>query len=244
MIWTIYIVILSYFALGFIGFYFINRKKSPVDARKSWLKYITYFFIIHILFFSIAFRMEVFRVLSAIIIVTGLFELFRLFVRTGFQKKGFFLLSVIVFSVLATGFYLFSNLKSGLVLFTFLILSIFDSFSQIAGQLWGRTKLLQKISPQKTVEGLMGGVAAGLLSSLLLAGLIEDTIYNPVGLAGGIILFAFVGDISASYYKRKYNVKDFSNLIPGHGGFLDRFDSLIAGGAFVAWSNLAAGLYN
>jgi len=53
-------------------------------------------------------------------------------------------------------------------------------------------------------------------------------------LAVGVIVFAFAGDLSASFYKRKFGVKDFSNLIPGHGGLLDRFDSLVAGGAWVA----------
>jgi phosphatidate cytidylyltransferase len=54
--------------------------------------------------------------------------------------------------------------------------------------------------------------------------------------AAGIVVFAFIGDASKSYYKRRYNVKDFSNFIPENGGFLDRFDSLISGGAWVALS--------
>ena len=50
----------------------------------------------------------------------------------------------------------------------------------------------------------------------------------------GTLLFAFAGDTLSSLFKRKYKVKDFNNIIPGHGGFLDRFDSLIAGGAWAA----------
>ncbi|MFO7978336.1 MAG: phosphatidate cytidylyltransferase [Bacteroidales bacterium] len=54
----------------------------------------------------------------------------------------------------------------------------------------------------------------------------------------GIVIFAFSGDIFFSWYKRQYKVKDFSNVLPGHGGFLDRFDSLIAAGAFISLYSL------
>jgi phosphatidate cytidylyltransferase len=115
-----------------------------------------------------------------------------------------------------------------------LILSIFDGFSQITGQLLGRTKLFPKISPNKTVEGLIGGALIALLSALVFKSLIIGTPLKAILLAAVIAVFAFAGDAAKSIYKRKYNVKDFSNLIPGHGGFLDRFDSLIAAGAGVA----------
>ena len=62
MIWTIYFIILIYFTLGFTGFYIINRKKKRDEARNSWVKFITYFFIIHILFFSILFFPVVFKI--------------------------------------------------------------------------------------------------------------------------------------------------------------------------------------
>ncbi|MFW6371788.1 MAG: phosphatidate cytidylyltransferase [Bacteroidota bacterium] len=241
MIWTIYFVILAYFILGFIGFYFINRKKEKKEAQKSWLKFITYFLIVHLLFFSIAFMPLVFRVISVGIIAVGFYELFRIYGKAGYEKRTFFMASVALFSFLSLGFYFFSGLHAGLILFSFLILSIFDSFSQITGQLWGRTGLLPKVSPQKTLEGLTGGAVVAVLSSYWLKDLVQGTVSEPVVLALGITVFAFLGDIAASYYKRNYHAKDFSRLLPGHGGFLDRFDSLIAGGAFVAWSGFMVG---
>ena len=72
-----------------------------------------------------------------------------------------------------------------------------------------------------------------IASAYLLKGLYEATTINTIILVLGIVLFAFLGDIASSFFKRKYKVKDYSNLIPGHGGFLDRFDSLIAGGLWV-----------
>ncbi len=238
MIWIIYIVVLSYFILGFIGFYFINRKKLPEDARHSWVKYITYFIIIHILFFSIAFFPIVFRLLAVLIIIGSFYELLFVYTKTDSGKKSFFIASAVILGLFSVGFYLFSGLNLQLVLFSFLILSIFDSFSQISGQLWGKRKLFLTISPQKTVEGLIGGMVIALVSSYLLRGLLNSSPGYAILLATGITGFAFLGDMVASLYKRKFNVKDFSNLIPGHGGFLDRFDSLIAGGTFVTLNEL------
>ncbi len=232
---TIYLIILIYFFLGGIGFFFINRKKDPATARKSYTKFATYFFIINLLFFSIVLKPVVFRYLAALIIVAGFFELLKLFGKAGFKQKGFFLVALIVFIFLAVGFYFFSGLQKELILFSFLVLSIFDSFSQITGQLWGRRKLFPSISPEKTVGGLVGGGVVALASSLLLSKLYGGTSLLSALLAVGIVVFAFGGDLAASFYKRKFNEKDFGEVIPGHGGFLDRFDSLIAGGAWVVF---------
>jgi phosphatidate cytidylyltransferase len=234
MIWNIYLIILIYFLLGSIGFYFINRRKNAIDARHSWVKFITYFFIIHILFFAIVLNVMYFRLVAVVIIAVGAYELLMIFGKSGFSQKHFFLFSFLLFLIFSLGFYLFSGLVMENILYAFLVLSIFDSFSQITGQLWGKRKLFPEISPNKTVEGVVGGALVALLSSIFLKKITEASSLEAFLFAGGIVVFAFLGDLLASYYKRKYKVKDFSNLIPGHGGFLDRFDSLIAGGAFVA----------
>jgi len=234
MILTIYIIILIYFVLGAIGFYFINRRKEEHVARQNRTKLFTYFLIINIIFFSIIFNSLVFHYLALIIVLTGFFETFQIFRKSGYNRKGFFLLSIVVFSTFSFGFYSFSLMGKELILFTFIILSVFDSFSQITGQILGRTKLFPAISPNKTIEGLIGGAVIAGISAYLVRGLLTTDSLHSVLLVLVILIFAFLGDIGTSYYKRKYDVKDFNNLIPGHGGFLDRFDSLIAGGAGVA----------
>ncbi len=236
MILTIYLIILIYFVLGGIGFYLINRKKDPLVARKSYVKFGTYFLIVHILFFSIVLDPVAFSYLGLIIIAFGFYELFQLFRSHGYQFKGFFLGSLFIFVLLAAGFYRFTGLQKELILFSFLILSIFDSFSQITGQLWGKRKILPKISPNKTLGGLAGGFIVAMVSALLLHNLYAKPPFELLVMAAGVVVFAFAGDLAASLYKRKYHVKDYSNLIPGHGGVLDRFDSLIAGGAWVTFS--------
>lgn len=234
MIQTIYIIILSYFALGAVGFWFINRKKDRQTARKSWIKYITYFFIINILFLSIVFEPFAFRILGIVIVFAGLVEMIKVFWQAGFIKQRFWIIALLIYLLLSLGFLAFCKMENGLVLFSFLVLSIFDAFSQISGQIAGKRKLFPSISPGKTVEGLIGGTFFAVGGSLLLRSLYEISVVETLLLTAGIVLFAFTGDMLASLFKRKFGVKDFSHWVPGHGGFLDRFDSLITGGAFVA----------
>ncbi len=235
MIETTYFVILLYFIAGGIGFYFINRRRDRQTARKSYVKFFTYFIIINVLFFSIVLFPTVFRFLAAAIAVGGMIEMVGLFRSNGYSHRVFFTFATIVFVIAAAGFIVFSGMDAGLVLFSFLVLSIFDSFSQITGQLGGKKKLFPRISPNKTVGGLVGGVIVALGSAYLLRSLYTPSAASALLSGVGIVLFAFLGDLAASVFKRKYDAKDFSRAIPGHGGVLDRFDSLIAGGAWVAF---------
>jgi phosphatidate cytidylyltransferase len=182
-------------------------------------------------FFSIIFNAVFFRILAVLVIVAGFFELFKLYSESGYNHFMFFLTAILIMAVASAGFYSFSGLDKGLILFSFLILSIFDGYGQITGQLFGRTKLFPKVSPNKTVEGLIGGAVIAVLSALVFRNIMPAKPMNAILMAVVVVIFAFAGDTAKSIYKRKYNVKDFSNLIPGHGGILDRFDSLIAAGA-------------
>lgn len=233
VIGIIYSVILTYFLLGGVSFYFINRNKPREIARESYIKFGSYFVIITLLFFSIVLRPVLFTGIALVIVAVGMWEMIRVYQSNPEDKGRYFIFSLLVFMLLAGGFILFSRLNPALILYTFLILSIFDSFSQISGQLFGKKKLIPNISPNKTVGGLIGGLVVAIIS-----GFFMQTIYGGEGsrmiiLLVGIVLFAFGGDVGASWYKRVFGVKDYSSLIPGHGGFLDRFDSLIAGGCWV-----------
>lgn len=243
MYWKIYIIIISYFVLGTAGIWVINRRKEPEVARRSWIKHFTYFIITNIVYFSIALEVIMFRYIAVVIIIAGFLELGKLFLESGYLHKFFFMTSLLILALLSSGFLIFSTMDQGLILFAFLILCIFDGFSQVTGQLLGKRKLFPKISPGKTVEGFIGGATFAILSGMVFRQLVPEAPTTEVLLlAAVVVLFAFAGDTAKSAYKRKFNVKDFSRLIPGHGGFLDRFDSLIAGGAGVALLRWLTGL--
>ena len=120
------------------------------------------------------------------------------------------------------------NNKNYLIFNLFIIVVItFDIFSYLIGKLFGKTKLI-KISPNKTVEGFFGGFIFSFLIGLFFLYVFEFIINTKLILfVIIIILSAFFGDIIESFFKRKNNLKNSSEFIPGHGGVFDRFDSFL-----------------
>jgi len=116
------------------------------------------------------------------------------------------------------------------LIYLLLISTITDTFAFITGRLIGKNKLCPKISPGKTIEGMIGGTFMGVFVASSFYHVFMNHNYSLVFLiliTTALSLIGQLGDLVFSMIKRYYNKKDFSNLIPGHGGVLDRFDSLI-----------------
>ncbi len=119
------------------------------------------------------------------------------------------------------------------ILIPFVVAFMSDSGAYFVGLKFGRHKLAPVVSPNKTIEGAVGGIVTCILSMLLyclILDLIPDVKVNYLmallyGLAGALV--DIFGDLSFSIIKRQTGIKDYGNLIPGHGGVLDRFDSMV-----------------
>ena len=113
-----------------------------------------------------------------------------------------------------------------------------DTFAYFSGMLFGRGgkhKLIPEVSPKKTVEGSIGGILFCILAMILFGFIIEKIDGSlqakyPILAIGGLAIsvVAQIGDLSMSVIKRHYGIKDYGFIFPGHGGILDRFDSVIA----------------
>jgi phosphatidate cytidylyltransferase len=117
------------------------------------------------------------------------------------------------------------------VVFLLLVLVFADSFAFFVGHAVGRRRLAPKVSPGKSVEGALGGIVGGILGALVVRrfGLSALPVLDAVVLGAAVALMGIVGDLDESLLKRWAGVKDSGTLFPGHGGMLDRLDSLLFG---------------
>jgi len=121
-----------------------------------------------------------------------------------------------------------------IIISVFVLIWVSDTFAYLVGSNMGKTKLYKKVSPNKTIEGALGGLVAAFIGSYIISlYLTEIAALHWVIIAIIVFGFGLLGDLIVSKFKREAGVKDSSNFIPGHGGFLDRLDSIIFAAPFV-----------
>ena len=114
------------------------------------------------------------------------------------------------------------------VLAIFILIWVNDSAAYMVGSIFGKHKLIEHISPKKTVEGFFGGIVFCVIAAIVLAHFFTDySLIFWILFSIIVALFGTLGDLFESLIKRTYEVKDSGSLIPGHGGILDRIDSLL-----------------
>lgn len=196
------------------------------DYRKNLLKR---FFTSLVILFPIAIIIHIesillFSVLISLVCIGGLFEWIKN--RMGNNFLGIFLISSFGISSIIFVDTFVEKFISAYLVFLLVILNtaIFDTFAYIVGSNFGRTKIAKEISPNKTYEGLVAGTISSVIYGYLVCIFLNiDLLIIPCFVIG--CLFAFLGDLLISYFKRRSGIKDTGSLLPGHGGVLDRLDS-------------------
>lgn len=129
-----------------------------------------------------------------------------------------------------------------LLLFALLIVWVADSGAYFAGKAMGRVKLAPKISPGKTWEGVIGGMLAVVLLIVLRSFFVDSDLLVLIPFCLAVGALSIVGDLTVSMFKRTAGVKDSGSLFPGHGGVLDRIDSIAAAAPLFALGLVWVGL--
>ena len=126
-----------------------------------------------------------------------------------------------------------SRIGRYMVLIPFVVAFCSDAGAYFAGHFFGRHKLIPEISPKKTVEGAIGGTLFGILSFVVFGLVMQYALghspnYAVLAVSGALCAFlSQIGDLIASLIKRERGVKDYGSIFPGHGGVMDRFDSVL-----------------
>ncbi len=155
------------------------------------------------------------------------------FVNIGYTLLGVFYVAI-PFSLLNYIVTYTGNYNYEILFGFFLILWSNDSGAYIAGSAFGKRKLFERVSPGKSWEGSVGGAIASYIVTFIIAGWYTSiSIIDWMVIAAILVVIGTLGDLVESLYKRSKNVKDSGRLLPGHGGILDRFDSLIMATPFV-----------
>jgi len=234
MIRDVVIFTLVAYAIGAAGLVVASLRVAASTRRARLIKLATYFVIVQgVLFAGYLGRMALLTV-AGVVSLAGGWELARA-LRIARMNLPARIVAFAVFLALAMSLIgLVATRSPAHVVFAYVIVAVFDGFSQATGQLIGRRKLAPTMSPAKTVEGVVGGALAALIAAYWVRELAHLTPADAPATAGPLLVAGLAGDLAASAIKRRAELKDYSRLLPGHGGVLDRFDSLL-GAAPIAW---------
>lgn len=170
-----------------------------------------------------------FAVFCAIAMGIGVYE----YIKMAHKKSNFFMyLAALVYMAASFSSFMALGLFYGPMMIFYLLVVIWgtDSFAYFVGKKIGKTKLAPSISPNKTWEGSIGGTVIATILAVIYFKLVqpfEMNLYMFIGATIALSVAGQLGDLLESYIKRKYGVKDSGKILPGHGGILDRFDSLM-----------------
>lgn len=211
--------------------------KELLDLNKDipiLVKYISYLLFGLLLIFGYTYTGRVILLNYSLVVISLLVLLTSMLVYNDSKRYSiedvFYSLGSII--LLSTAFSLFSIIRrSGLnyMIYLLLITIMTDTFAYFIGRAFGKKKLMPLVSPNKTVEGFIGGLIFGTaIASMFYIFVIDSSRILPIILLTFILsIMGQVGDLVFSSIKRHYKIKDFSNIMPGHGGILDRLDSII-----------------
>jgi phosphatidate cytidylyltransferase len=244
-------------ALALIATYEINKasKDEKLDVFNLVCSYFSVIFICLFGILNLIFNNYYFYLLLIPVLIFAISMVFNS--KTNHIKSSISITNSLYVGIGFTSLILLRNEGLYFIIYVFILGMVTDSCAQIGGMLFGKHKLIESISPKKTIEGAIIGTFFGASLSALfaiflgkltsgnnyIANLVNPNHYDNIfskylgddnitiiiiiltSLMGSIV--GQIGDLTASKIKRSYEIKDFSNIIPGHGGILDRFDSII-----------------
>lgn len=203
--------------------------KEVLDIKKelpTLIKVISYILILLMVLLNISMIIKILITIFILYVLLVFFDRDTYNIETSAYLTSFSILIIMVFSYT----YIIRNTDLNILLYLLLITILTDTFAYIFGKIFGKQKLIERISPNKTIEGSVFGTIFGtLIPSIFYIYMVDpgQTFIFVISLTFILSIIGQLGDLVFSDIKRYYKIKDFSNIMPGHGGVLDRLDSII-----------------
>tara|TARA_R110002049_G_scaffold4842_13_gene34249 strand:- start:294 stop:1088 length:795 start_codon:yes stop_codon:yes gene_type:complete len=228
-----YIALVSFFGVVAIW------ELSKMTNFKSFISYILFGLTLFLMIkrpnsYAISLVLGI-NILSSLYLIYQLFTKKEITFSTERQKLGL-TIRYLIFSfcfLILLPFYN-QNYAPYIMISILVLIWVNDSFAFLVGKNFGKTKLFVSVSPKKTIEGFIGGFIFALIAAYIISTLNSDvSLINWLIIAAIVSIIGTIGDLVESKLKRQAKIKDSGNIMPGHGGILDRLDSLLFAAPFV-----------
>ncbi len=221
--------------LAIASMYEIIKARGSTSKIPLFIRLVSYILIAIFVYFGTDLYSAKYELMYKLLIVVFLVYFIPVVIINDTEKysvtDSLYVLGATIFlGVAFNSFILINDNGVSYIIYLLLITVITDTFAYFTGYFIGKRKLCEKISPKKTIEGAVGGSFVGtIIPSLFYLYVINNDANVLIVILVTLLLSVIgqIGDLFFSSIKRHYNIKDFSNLIPGHGGILDRLDSII-----------------
>ena len=217
--------------LGLMGLWELMRLEKNIP---DFMKLFSYFICLFLILFNYQkenyFDMFNFPIMGGVFLLYSISIVINNDLKKYTYKEAIFLFSsVLIIGLLFNSFIKIRLLNLNYVIYCFIISIMTDTFAYLGGSLLGKRKLAPAISPNKTIEGSVIGSLFGTICGSLFYYLVigNVSVLEIILITFTLTIISQIGDLFFSSIKRTYKIKDFSNLIPGHGGVLDRLDSVL-----------------
>lgn len=226
---TIFYFAIGCAILGGMGVAITNINAGEDTIRRRWIRY--YSHIITTLVVVITIFTKIFSILTILIILAGYYEIARAVFKYKNWNFPLLISSMAGYTLIAAGFLFFSFIFNPYFLFSiYLQVVMFDIFRQVILHILKKHLPIPGLSAAKKVESVAGGFLFCVLTAIIVCGMMNVSFFMSLFIGVLTATTAVTGDLLATWFKRKMHVKYYSRLLPGQGGFLDRFDSYMLAG--------------
>ena len=236
--WAYFVVFLVISFMTQWEFYRLLRMKSYIPLRPLGVAVGVILFVLSFVIESGRLSHKYYLILLPLASLIFFFKLYKKTDSTPFINIGFYYLGIVYvalpFAILNHAVFMFDDYSYEVVVGLLFTIWASDVGAYFAGSMFGKTKLFERISPKKSWEGSIGGaVLAAVFAHLNSLVLTDLALWQWLTISAIVVIVGTYGDLVESLFKRTMAIKDSGKSIPGHGGFLDRFDSLILSIPFI-----------